>query len=73
MRKIEVWVEGYAATGERGGCWFAGVAEANTLHEAAEKVAKENRDFRNSYDPVKHTWWGCRIFESRCEAQKSFG
>lgn len=71
--EIEVWSEGYAATGERGEAVCHGVVKAASLREACDALAKRDRAFRAYYDPERMTFWGCRLFDNEESARRSFG
>jgi hypothetical protein len=77
--KSQVWIEGYAATGEHGGAqqlvtpdgkteW-----EGETFKEVVKNALKELEWSMGYYDEEKNTYWGCRFFDNEIEARKSFG
>jgi hypothetical protein len=86
-RRIEVWVEGFSATGEKGGAWCAGTAEAETLQEACDKLGGDASHLFSEargeqyggpgyrlYDRERLTYWGdCKIFDNEADARKRFG
>lgn len=89
LADYEVWMEGYAATGEQGAATLWGKAKARNFAEACHKVACANylksiqqaetspsQQYaigRWDYDPGKLAYWGCRLYWSRELAAKSFG
>ena len=70
---VEIWVEGYQATGQQGTANCFGWYRANSLLEACEKLAKVNPEFDRLF--VRHfmTYWGCKIFDNEEEARKAYG
>ncbi len=88
LKTFDVWMQGYAATGEHGVAHLWGTTEARSFKEACHKVAMEKQLLAMSkaergeidltegyweYDPHKLTWWGCRLFDNEVDARKSFG
>lgn len=78
--KFNLWVEGYAATGEHGTAKLLGTVEAESFNEAVLKWNSENntdgRKWGNlgydlNYD--RHSLWGCRIYDNERDARKAFG
>jgi hypothetical protein len=76
----EVWVEGYAATGEHGtaqklsninredGKW-----QAIDFKEAVVKALATLKWRMEFFDSDKLTFWGCRFYDNEQDARKSFG
>lgn len=87
MKEFEIWVEGYAATGERGTANMIGKGIGNTFDEAVEDYMSKNpnhgieRNERKSYfDDLgyqnrRSDWniWACSLFDNEADARKSFG
>jgi len=79
MNKYEVWMEGYAATGEHGSAHRLVSKEGKTLWEgetfkdAVKAAVEEVIEEKNYYDPERNTYWGCRFFDNEAEARSSFG
>lgn len=83
LKEYEVWVEGYAATGESGGASLVGKARARNFAQACHivmcnrylKSYKLERDTpgRWDYDPSRLSYWGCGLFWSEYLAKKTFG
>ena len=71
-REFEVWSEGFAATGERGGAHLLGTASAYTFREACSKVAETLSD-PGLYDSESLTYWACKLFDNVADARRSFG
>jgi hypothetical protein len=73
MTTWSIWVEGYAATGERGGHWLAGTESAPDFNTAVDQLVAHDAKFAENWDPKQRTWWGCRVFADRGDAARSFG
>jgi hypothetical protein len=76
MMKIELWMEGYQATGDSSGAQFLGIFEAENLVSAAkiwvDSLPNRNDCFRISDDGIP-TYWGCRFSDNEIGARGSFG
>lgn len=72
MKEWEVWIEGYAATGELATASLQGRAEADTFEEACIKVCGDKLDKDRDGKP-KMSIWACRLFPSEGQARVSFG
>ena len=71
--KYDVWIEGYAATGERGTAQkLAEGVKADSFKQACEFYADQFIE-GGCYDPGRNTYWGCRLFDNEEDARKSFG
>lgn len=80
---IPLWVEGYAATGNRGTAQLIGYYKGNNLDEAVQDFINTDYDPESwgDYSPpsrlgghgMYHALWGCRIFDNEEDARKSFG
>lgn len=72
-----IWLEGYAATGERGHAEFLGKEEGKTFKEAVRNrigrgdLPQTLTHLDTSADPPR--WWGCRFFDNEKDARKVFG
>ncbi len=85
--KYEIWMEGYAATGESSGAQLIGDGEGNTFDEAVKDYMSKNPEHgikpneRNGYiseEAYTHrrsNWniWACSLFDNEADARKSFG
>lgn len=69
-KEWEVWAEGYAATRERGGAVLLGVATAKTFKEACAKIKLSEPQ---CLDLEHLTYWACKLYDNKHEAQKAFG
>jgi hypothetical protein len=72
MKRYDVWMEGYAATGNFSGAEFCGVYEAETFAEACAKWNREQGE-PGYFDSKDLTYWGCRFFDNERDARRSFG
>jgi hypothetical protein len=76
LKTYEIWVEGYACTGQSATASLVGSSEGRTFREAclAYAVSKKHEDgFINYFNPVDCSYWGCRWFDNETDARKSFG
>lgn len=71
--KFEVWIEGYACTGNSGTAEFLSIEEADSFSEACKKALIRNGWDMSYYDEERNQYWGCRFFDNEIEARKSFG
>lgn len=79
-KNIEVWVEGYLATGCEGipvKAHLAGTYEAVDLDDAVRQhiatLDEKRRAFWRRHESGIWTDWGCRVFDNEADARKSFG
>ncbi len=71
---MDLWMEGYVATGERAPASHLGVFSGENLEEAVEAWAKTlsaQDQGLVSFNPPR--FWGCRIFDNEAEAREVFG
>jgi hypothetical protein len=83
LKKFEVWMEGYAATGEREAAYKAGEVEARNFQEAChvlmckqylEYIKKDwTKPGRWDYDPKNLTYWSRQLYDNETDARKNFG
>jgi hypothetical protein len=73
MRRFEVWMEGYAATGGTAYAEFVAEVEAETFEEACVKALKVRHFDMSFYRPESNAYWGCRLFDNEREARRVFG
>jgi len=85
--KYEIWMEGYAVTGNQSDAQMIGEYEADSFDEAVEKLNQEAVEKYGKVSAVKGglldsettkpidnwTIWGCRLFDNEVDARKSFG
>ena len=68
--KWDIWAEGYAASGDSAGASLHGRdVEAPTFRDACIRTFGTDPLFNAD----KLTYWGCKLFADRHEAQRSFG
>ena len=72
MKIFEIWVEGYAVTGNSAGASLLGKYEAETWNEAVKSYMKDNPG-RIDVRGDGYTDWGCRLFDNEADARKAFG
>ncbi len=70
--KINLWCEGYAATGQSSKATFCGEFEAVDLKDAVRQYKKSRYD-TNVIDVENLTEWGCRFFDNEADARRSYG
>lgn len=87
MSRFDIWVEGYAATGEHGTAFKIGAGEGETFDEAVKDYMskaenhgiEENKRNRyisdEAYEKRSSNWsiWACNLFDNESDARKSFG
>jgi len=71
-RKYEVWLEGFAATGEHGRARFVTSTYAYSFAEACDAAVEALGD-DSHYNRERLTYWGCRFFEDEAGARRAFG
>lgn len=76
-KMIQVWSEGYAATGESSDAMFHGEFEAvdfaDAVHQWLSTLKPESEKKYYSYRDGKHMFWACQLFDNEADARKSFG
>lgn len=76
---MELWIEGYAATGEYGTAWRVGTFPTDSMDEAIEMLIasdiqwQKDKNFFKRREDSTWSFWGCRFFDNRIDAQRSFG
>lgn len=87
LKNFEIWVEGYAATGESGTAHKIGEGEGETFDEAVKDYMSKNpnhgiewNDSRRystdeAYMNRRSHWniWACNLYDNEADARKSFG
>ena len=71
MNTYEVWIEGFAATGQHGQARLAAVVEGVTFKVAVTSYMEGIR-FK-FFDAKNMTYWGCHICDNEVDARRSFG
>jgi len=72
MTTFEIWCEGFMVMEGHGKASLLGTYEAETWDEAVQKYMKDNPG-RITVDSRGYTDWGCRLFDNKLDAQRSFG
>lgn len=72
MAKIDLWMEGYRATGDESKATFLGSYQAKSFDDACDMYAKEKGIELDTY-AGRISNWGRRIFDNEADARKSFG
>lgn len=70
--KYQVWLEGYAASGDSSTAYFVGEFEGESFEQACATAAKQLSEPK-LYDPKRNTYWGCSFYDNEKDARKSFG
>jgi hypothetical protein len=87
MKEWEIWMEGYAATGESAKASLFAKEEGEDFDDAVrryfDKHPRSDYDCRKRYAPrnsdgvmplvTTHSIWGCRLFDNESDARASFG
>lgn len=68
----EIWMEGYAATGQSSQAHRVGSYPGTDFYDAC-KAAARDKQWASYYNPQQNTYWGCRLFNDEAAARKSFG
>ena len=71
----QIWREGWDTypEHEHSDAELMGTVEAETLQEACTILAATDKDFAKYFDPIKMTYWGCRLFDNEVDARKFTG
>ena len=77
MKKIEIWEEGFACTGQSEKAKLIGVYEANDFNDAVKAHIEAHPELKVNqlydYDGKYHSIWACRLFDNETDARKEFG
>lgn len=76
--KIEIWQEGYSATGESGSAQLLGTYEADDFDDAVRQYKQAHpsvdvEEYQISLYKWVYSIWGCLLFDNEMEARKHFG
>ena len=75
-KSFDLWMTGYACTGNSSGASFLGTFEADSFIDACDKWAETLRECDKQYYNKKENkawFWGCAIYDNETDARKSFG
>lgn len=72
-REFEIWMEGYAATGEQSPARLVDKSTGWTFYDAVKNLS--DRSHKGKFDWYSGRWsiWGCRLFDNETDARKSYG
>ncbi len=87
MKTFQIWMEGYAATGERGTANMIGTGQGETFDDAVrdymartpkhgiEENGRNRYINESAYQRRPSNWniWGCNLYDNEAEARKTFG
>lgn len=75
MKEFEIWMEGYAATGESSDAQFIGKIMAETFNEACEKLRPGELDKNEdgTYRYKTPSIWARHLYDNETDARKAFG
>ena len=88
MKEYEIWIEGYAATGERAYASLIGKAIGDSFYEACENFRyleditrpSDGKIIVHKGEPLKldknrrfPSIWACQLFDNELDAKRSFG
>lgn len=74
MKEFPIYVEGYAATGQRGGAKRVCSARGETFGDACVNAYMEGKfEGYGNFDATRLTLWGCKLFSNWNDASRSFG
>jgi len=71
-KSFEIWVEGYAATGECGTADLMGYGQGVDFCAACIAFFEDHKS-KHLFDSEALTYWGCKLFDNQKDAQKMFG
>lgn len=83
---VEIWMEGYRATGESSTATMLNQYHADSFDEAmtlymednpgdvdVKKIPKNSKSVQDSSFTKQYSIWACRLFDNETDARKSFG
>lgn len=74
LQTFNIFIEGYAITGQNGTAKFIGAASGFTFEQACEAFSRTpTASGYGSFSKSPPAFWGCRLFNTLQEAQQSFG
>lgn len=80
--EYQIWMEGYAATGERSDAQYIGKSQGETFEEAVLNYRDQEGNpikIDRNQDGTPRIFgghlciWACRLFDNEEDARKSFG
>lgn len=78
QKEYEIWIEGYATTGNISEAVRVTKEKAFSFHEAIQQYVnslepEQAKRWNYSKDLNVWTMWGCRVFDNETDARKAFG
>ena len=73
METFDIWMEGYAITGNHSNASFVGRFKGIDFLDACKNSMKEDEEADKYYNEKNNTYWGCKLFNNESDARKSFG
>lgn len=70
---FDVWLEGFAVTGQQGQAQYLGRFAGADFKEACQHAVQVLGMDEQSYDSERNTYWGCRFFDNARDARAMFG
>ena len=71
-KTIQIWMEGYRATGEHGVAQLLAAYNAEGFHQAMWFYMQDNPG-DVTVDERGYTIWACKLYDNATDARKSFG
>jgi hypothetical protein len=73
MKRFEVWMEGYQASGNSAKARKIGETEAESFVDACAKLMSVPPWNDGSFNPKGPSYWGCGLYDNEIAARKVFG
>ena len=74
MKLFEIWMEGFAITGQRAVAQKLGEAYGATFEDAIKNYMSKNLDHGIQHDDNRgYHIWACKLYDNEKDARKSFG
>jgi len=72
---IDLWIEGHCASGSRDKARLVGTYNVETIKEAVihYRDGMNDQHSKDCVDVERLRFWGCKFFDNKKDAQKSFG
>jgi hypothetical protein len=73
MREYDIWIEGFAATGNHQRAQYLGKHKGFSFEDACKAACIARKWDMSSYDEKRNSYWGCKFFDNEKGARASFG
>jgi hypothetical protein len=76
LKTFEIWMEGYAATGESGRAqkiWEGLAVDFDHAVRLYQTISRDEVEIRPENTRSKYSIWACALFDNEADARKSFG